>query len=157
MDIGISVSAPPPLFPFPPAPLPPLILARPRLPSSGLPPPHLQPRRDHEQGGGAGLRKLDFRFYFKLLLNSGETDIVLVTLPSTAVEAAILRSTLVAAQWRGDTALTLPLFWRRSTASSVFRVGARGRAFTLSPPSLPPPPPAPPSPSLISILASVDK
>ena len=151
MDIGISVSAPspPPPFPFPPAPLPPLILAPPRLPSSCLPPPHLQPRRDHEhheQGGGAGLRKLDFRFYFKLLLNSGETDIVLVTLPSTAVEAAILRSTLVAAQWRGDTTLTLPLFWRRSTASSVFRVGARGRAFTLSPPSLPPPPPPRPPP-----------
>ena len=31
-----------------------------------------------------------------------------------------------------------PLFWRRSTASSVFRVGARGRAFTLSPPPAPP-------------------
>ena len=60
-----------------------------------------------------------------------------------------LRSALVVAQWRGDTALTLPLFWRRSTASSVFRVGARGRAFTLS---SPPPPP----PSLISSLASVD-
>ena len=27
---------------------------------------------------------------------------------------------LVAAQWRGDTALTLPLFWRRSTVSPVF-------------------------------------
>ena len=37
-------------------------------------------------------------------------------------------------------------FWRRSTASSVFRVGARGRAFTLSPPSLPVPVPnRPPS------------
>ena len=53
-----------------------------------------------------------------------------------------LRSTLVAAQWPGDTALTLPLFWRRSTASSVFRVGARARAITLS--SAPPPPPPPP-------------
>ena len=52
------------------------------------------------------------------------------------------RSTLVAAQWRGDTALTLPLFWRRSTASSVSRVGTRGRPFSLSPPS-PPPPPTP--------------
>ena len=45
-----------------------------------------------------------------------------------------LRSTLVAAQWRGDTALTLPLFWRRSTAYSVFRVGARARVFTSRPP-----------------------
>ena len=31
-----------------------------------------------------------------------------------------LRSALVAGQWRGDTALTLPLFWRRSTVSPVF-------------------------------------
>ena len=62
-----------------------------------------------------------------------------------------LRGTLVAGQWRGDTALTPPLFWRRSTASSVFRVGARCRALiTLSPPS------SPMSPSLISIHASVD-
>ena len=58
-----------------------------------------------------------------------------------------LRGTLVVAQWRGDTALTFLLFW--STASSVFRVGARGRAFTLSPPS-------PLSQSLISNLVSVD-
>ena len=31
-----------------------------------------------------------------------------------------LHSALVAAQWRGDTALTLLLFWRRSTVSPVF-------------------------------------
>ena len=31
-----------------------------------------------------------------------------------------LRSAQVAWQWRGDTALTLPLFWRRSTVSPVF-------------------------------------
>ena len=37
-----------------------------------------QPRRNHEQGGGAGLRKLDF-FRFRLLLNSSATDIVFVT------------------------------------------------------------------------------
>ena len=54
-----------------------------------------------------------------------------------------LRSALTATQWGGDTALTLWLFWRRSTASSVFRVGARGRAFTLSPPYPPPPTPRP--------------
>ena len=58
-----------------------------------------------------------------------------------------LRGTLVATQWRGDTALTCLLFWRRSTASSVFRVGARG-------PSLPSFFPRPPS--LISHLESVD-
>ena len=39
-----------------------------------------QPRRDHEQGGGAVLRKLDFS-RFGLFLNSCATDIVLVTLP----------------------------------------------------------------------------
>ena len=39
-----------------------------------------EPRRDHEQGGGAGLRKLHF-FCFELFLNSSATDIVLVTLP----------------------------------------------------------------------------
>ena len=46
-----------------------------------------------------------------------------------------LRSELVAGQWGGDTALTLPLFWRRSTVSPVFFTisgGIRGRAFTLS-------------------------
>ena len=31
-----------------------------------------------------------------------------------------LRSAQVAGQWRGDTASTLPLFWRRSTVSPVF-------------------------------------
>ena len=56
-----------------------------------------------------------------------------------------LRGTLVATQWRGDTALTFWLFWRRSTASAVFRIGARGRAFTLSPP--PPATPTPPVPN----------
>ena len=45
-----------------------------------------QPRRDHELGGGAGLRKLDF-FRFGLFRNSSATDIV--TLTSTAVELAI--------------------------------------------------------------------
>ena len=39
-----------------------------------------QPRRDHEQGGGAGLRKLDF-FRFELFLNSSAMVIVFVTLP----------------------------------------------------------------------------
>ena len=52
-----------------------------------------------------------------------------------------MHSTVAATQWRGDTALTFWLFWRRSSASSVFRVGARRRAFALLPP-----PPRPPSP-----------
>ena len=61
-----------------------------------------------------------------------------------------LRSAQVAGQWRGDTALTLPLFWRRSTVSSVFF----GR-FPRSSLSLCRPLPIP-SPSLIGHLASVD-
>ena len=51
---------------------------------------------------------------------------------------------LVAGQWRGDTALTLPLFWRWSTVSPVF-FGRYPRSslhsFFHSPP--PPPPPVP--------------
>ena len=69
--------------------------------------------RDHEQGGGTRLRKLDF-FRFGLFLNISATDIVLV------IAKGKLRSALVAAQWRGDTALTLALFLRRSTAFPVF-------------------------------------
>ena len=55
-----------------------------------------------------------------------------------------LRSALVAGQWRGDTALTLPLFWRRSTVSPVF-FGRYPRSslhsFVPFPPRPPPPPP----------------
>ena len=63
-----------------------------------------QPRRDHEQEGGAGLRKLDF-FRFGLFLNSSATD----TVQARQMKQQ-LRGALVAAQWRGDTALTAPLF-----------------------------------------------
>ena len=42
--------------------------------------PDPKPRRDHEQGGETGLRKLDF-FRFGLFLSSSATDIVFVTLP----------------------------------------------------------------------------
>ena len=59
------------------------------------------------------------------------------------------RSAQVAGQWRGNTALTLPLFWRRSTVSPVFSGGFRGRANHPVPfPTL--------SPSLIGHPASVD-
>ena len=107
-----------------------------------------QPRRDHEQGGGAGLRKLDF-FRFRLFLNSSATDIVLVIAQARQLKQQ-LRSALVAGQWRGDTALTLPLFWQRSTVSPVFF-----RAVSAVEPSLSRPL-SPLSPPLISNLASVD-
>ena len=61
-----------------------------------------------------------------------------------------MRSAQVAGQWRGDTALTLPLFWRRSTVSPVFF----GRFPRSSLHSFIPFPHL--SPSLISHLASVD-
>ena len=60
-----------------------------------------------------------------------------------------LRSAQVAGQWRGDTALTFPLFWRRSTVSPVF--------FGRFPRSSQSPCPLPTlSPSLIGHPASVD-
>ena len=50
-----------------------------------------------------------------------------------------LRSAQVAAQRRGDTALTFPLFWWRSTVSPV-------EPSLFRPVSPPPPPPLPPAP-----------
>ena len=47
----------------------------------------------------------------------------------------------VAGQWRGDTVLTLPLFWRRSTVSPV-SFGRYPRSSLHS--SAPSPPPSPP-------------
>ena len=60
-----------------------------------------------------------------------------------------LRSAQVAGQWRGDTALTLPLFWRRHGLSGLFR------AVSAVEPSLCRPLPTL-SPSLLGHLASVD-
>ena len=55
-----------------------------------------------------------------------------------------LRSAQVAGQWRGDTALTLPLFWRRSTVSPVsFGRYPRSSLHSFVPSSPPPPPPVP--------------
>ena len=61
-----------------------------------------------------------------------------------------LRSAQVAGQWRGVTALTLPLFWRRSTVSPVFfgRFPRSSLSLSRPLPTL--------SPSLIGHLASVD-
>ena len=111
--------------------------------------PQVSPEELLEQGGGAGLQKLDF-LRIGLFLNSSATDIVLVTLPVLRQQ---LHSALVAAQWRGDTALTLPLFWRRSSVSPVFfRTYPRSNLHSLVLSPLP----HPLSPSLISYLTSVD-
>ena len=111
----------------------------------------LQPRRDHEQGGGAGLRKLDF-FRFELFLNSSATDIVLVTLPSTAVETAISQCTSRCAMARVHRLNTSIVLAAVHGLSGLFSGGIRGPAFTLS--SSSPYPPLPPA--LIINLASVD-
>ena len=55
----------------------------------------------------------------KLFVNSGATDIVFVTAQAQQLKQQ-LRSAQVAGQLGGDTALTLPLFWRRSTVSPIF-------------------------------------
>ena len=117
-----------------------------------------QPRRDHEQGGGAGLRKLDFS-RFGLFPQQQRNGHCPCDSAQTRQCKQQLRGALVAGQWRGDTALTLPLFWRRSTVSPVF-FGRYPRSslhsFVPFPPPPTPPTPHPPSPSLISTLASVD-
>ena len=58
----------------------------------------VSPEEITEQGGGAGLRKLDF-FRFGLFLNSSATDIAFVTLPQARQLKQQLRSALFAAQW----------------------------------------------------------
>ena len=55
----------------------------------------------------------------KLFVNSSATDIVFVTVQAQQLKQN-LRSAQVAGQWREDTALTLQLFWLRSTVSPVF-------------------------------------
>ena len=94
------------------------------------------------------LRKLDF-FRFRLSLNSSATDIVLVTLPNTAVETAITQCTSRWAMARGH---------RLNTSVVLAAVhGLSGLLWAVSAvePSLFRPLPLLP-PSLISHLASVD-
>ena len=93
---------------------------------------------------------MDF-FRFRLFLNSSATDIVLVTLPSTAVETAVPQCTsrcAMASGHRFNTSIVL---------AAVHGLSGLFRAVSAVEPSLslaPPPPPL--SPSLISNLASVD-
>ena len=114
-----------------------------------------QPRRGHEQGGGDGLRKLDFFRWLQVVVPQQQCNGHCLCHSAQARQLKQqLRGAQVAAQWRGDTALTLPSFWRRSTVSPVF-FGRYPRS-SLHSLALFHPPPLPPSPSLISNLASVD-
>ena len=99
--------------------------------------PSLLPRRDHEWGGGAGLSKLDvFCFELsKLFVNSGATDIVLLTLSSTAVERAIARCTSRWAMARGHRLNTSIVLAAVHGLSGLFRAVSAVDTFTLSPPS----------------------
>ena len=102
--------------------------------------PSREPRRDQEEGGGAGLRKLDF-FCFGCFSTAVLRTVSLWLCSAQQLKQQLRGTcTLLAMQWREDTALSFLLFWRRSTASSVFRVGARVRAFILSSPPRPPVP-----------------
>ena len=97
--------------------------------------PSTLPRRDHEQGGGAGLSNLDaFSFEFsKLFVNSGATDIVLVILSSTAVETAIAQCTsrwAIARGHRLNTSIVLAVVHGRS---GLFLAVSAVEPFTLSP------------------------
>ena len=108
------------------------------------------------QEGGAGLRKF---FRFGLFLNSGATDIILMTLPvlgvcARAVETAVARCTSRCAMARGHRLNTFIVLAAVHGLSVLFSGGIRGRASILS--SSSPPPPLHLSPSLISHLASVD-
>ena len=111
--------------------------------------PSLLPRRDHEQGGGAGLSKLDvFCFELsKLFVNSGAMDIVLVTLSSTAVERAIAQCTSRWAMARGHRLNTSIVLAAVYGLSGLFRAVSAVEPITLSPSH---------SPSLIGHPASVD-
>ena len=94
-------------------------------------------RRDHEWGGGAGLNKLDvFCFELsKLFVNSDATDIVLVTLSSTAVETAIAQCTSRWAMARGHRLNASIVLAAINGLSGLFRTVSAVEPFTLSSPS----------------------
>ena len=99
----------------------------------------------------AGLRKLDF-FRFELskwFVNSSATDIVLATLPSTAVETAIAQCTSRWAMTRGHRLNTSIVLAAVHGVSGIFRA-----VSPVEPSHFRPLPPL--SPSLISHLASED-
>ena len=71
--------------------------------------PQVSPEEIMSRAEKVGLPLLELS---KLFVNSSATDIVFVTVHAQQLKQQ-LRSAQVTGQWRGDTALTLPLFWRR--------------------------------------------
>ena len=88
-------------------------------------------------GRWSGLSKLDvFCFELsKLFVNSGATDIVLVTLSSTVVETAIAQCTSRWAMARGHRLNTSIVLAAVHGLSGLFRAVSAVEPFTLSPPS----------------------
>ena len=99
--------------------------------------PHICPEEIMSREDGAGLSKLDvFCFELsKLFVNSGATDIVLVTLSSTAVETAIAQCTSRCAMARGHRLNTSIVLAAVHGLSDLFRPVSAVEPFTLSPPS----------------------
>ena len=83
--------------------------------------PQESPEEIKSRGGGAGLRKFRLVFCFSCSSTAVLRTLALWPICSVRQLKQHLRGTLVATQWRG-------LHWCWSTASSVFRVGARDRA-----------------------------
>ena len=114
--------------------------------------PQVSPEKIMSREVELGCEKLDF-FRFRLFLNSSATDIVLVTLPSTAVETAIAQCTSRCAMAKGQRL--------RRLNTSIVLVAVHGlsclfRVVSAVEPSLSHLLPPPLSPSLISNIASVD-
>ena len=101
-----------------------------------------------QKRSGAGLQKLDF-FRFRLFLNSSATDIVLVTLPSTAVETAVVQCTSRCVMARGHRLNTSIVLAVVHGLSGLFRTVSAVEPSLFRPLR-------PLNPSLISYLASVD-
>ena len=107
-----------------------------------------QPRGDQEQGGALVLGLRVGLLLLQLFPNGGATDIVFMTLFCIAAGTAIAWCCGRCGMPDGRCHNIL-LFWRRSTAASVFRVGAYFEVSLFCPPF------SHSSPSLIGLIASV--
>ena len=107
-----------------------------------------QPRGDQEQGGALVLGLRVGPLLLQLFPNGGATDIVFMTLFCIAAGTAIAWCCGRCGMPDGRCHNIL-LFWRRSTAASVFRVGAYFEVSLFCPPF------SHSSQSLIGLIASV--